>query len=60
MYLENRLFAIFRELVENTGVLEEILHNIQNDIIKFANTAVQADDITMLIFRYLGDRKSVV
>ena len=54
MYLENRLFAIFRELVENTGVLEEILHNIQNDIIKFANTAVQADDITMLIFRNLG------
>lgn len=53
-YGEDRLFAIFKELVENTGVLEEILHNIQNDIIKFANTAVQADDITMLIFRYLG------
>ena len=54
LYSDERLISVLNSLnIEDTSS-KEILEFIKKDIEKFSGTEPQADDITMLIFKYLG------
>ncbi len=54
LYSDERLINLLNNTsVDNTSS-EKILEIIKKDIEKFSGTEPQADDITMLIFKYFG------
>ena len=54
LYSDERLISTLNSINVNDTSSKEILELIKKDIEKFSGTEPQADDITMLIFKYLG------
>lgn len=59
LYGEKRLEEKLNSITESTINVQNILTEIKTDVEKFSNEEPQADDITMLAFKYNGFNKNI-